>query len=120
VQARQLKGTAMFLHQPARARIVERVDDESAVLQESAGRTVAEFLADGVDLDASRAKQALTEHLHLPAPDVRFAIELCADVVFLDPVAVDDAQLPKALAREVVGQVRPERADAADRDGLIS
>src|SRR5262249_2757842 len=54
--------------------------------------------------------------LRLPGTDLAGAVELRADVVLLDPVAVDHLQRCEALPGQVVGQVRAEGAGAAERD----
>src|SRR5262249_21783643 len=103
VQAGQLESAAMLLHQPTRSGVVECVDDKSALLQETVCRTVVEFLPNCLDLDPGGAKYALAQHFNFPAPDIHLTIKLGADVVFLHAVAIEDAQLLKALTGEIVG-----------------
>ncbi len=101
--------SAVLLNKLAGSRVVERIDRQVRSLHQRPNGSLAQLLRHRIQLDIDSTEQAVAKHVNLPGSDIRGAVQLRADVVFLDPISVDDAQLRDTLSREVIGKVRAER-----------
>ena len=109
VQAGNSGLLAMLLHQPREAELSKVSTTRFASFENFAAvRSVSSLLIASISMPQC-AEELAAEHLDLPCANIPFAVDLRADVVLLDPVAVDDLELPKALPGQRIGQVRAER-----------
>src|SRR5262249_34694574 len=87
--------------------------------QQLARRPRVEALLHGVDLDAGRTEEAMSQRLDLRHADVLLAVELRRDVVLLDAIEIDGPKAAHALADEAVGEVRAHRAGAEQAEAHV-
>src|SRR5262245_33346047 len=120
MQARQTGCAAVFGDQPARGGVVEGVDDELGPAQQLRDVALSQLPGLRCDLYPRRATEPRTQHLRLVGAHITLVIELRADVVCLHAVTVDYRELPHALAHQIIGQVRAERARPTDGESCLA
>jgi hypothetical protein len=56
----------------------------------------------------------MAQHLGLPGADLGFVVDLCADVALLDAIAIDYAKRAKALADEIIREMRADASSCSE------